>query len=261
MGILSGGLFTYMHNLPKNFRKPSLALLDFLEIKADRHIHSSLAKSIFHISGGKIDHRMEVKIHHRSSHILILVIGDHCRQLTDPHTGTLQDLEEFTVPLDFIESTDDICKAPVFRHFFHRPVELPPLHLFRREMLAHRRQHVAVDKIHLRVRFGALPVDEIQIDIQEMLHAARIEQHACRLLRHLIKYSGDALDDHVLEVTAQDVVVRELQHGETVHSPHLLRGQDNAAKAAARTHKNLVAARDEHRRVRDRPCAAGRRRV
>ena len=92
-----------------------------------------------------------------------------------------------------------------------------------------------------------------------MLHAARVEQHAGRLLRHLIQNTGDALDDHVLEITSQDVVVRELEHGEPVHSPHLFRRQDNAAKAAARAHENLVAARDEHRRVSDCPGSAGRR--
>ena len=92
-----------------------------------------------------------------------------------------------------------------------------------------------------------------------MLHAAGVKQHAGRLLRHLIQNSGDTFDDHVLEIAPQDMIVRELEHGEPVHSPHLLRRQDNAAKAAARAHENLVAARDEHRRVSDCPGSAGGR--
>ena len=98
----------------------------------------------------------------------------------------------------------------------------------------------------------------MQIDVQKMLHAARVEKHAGRENIHLTEDLRNPLDDHLLEIAPKNMVVGEFEHREPVHRPHFLRGQHDAAKAAAGTDEDLVTAGNQHGRVRDRPGAAGR---
>ena len=126
-------------------------------------------------------------------------------------------------------------------------------------MLSHCRQHVAVNKIYIRKAGCRFPVDQAQIYIQEMLYTARIKQNAGRFFLHLKKDLGDALYDHRLKIALQYVLIREFQHREAFHRPHFFRREHNTSEAAARTHKNLMAAGYQHRCVGDRPGSAGRR--
>ena len=119
--------------------------------------------------------------------MLVIGIRPAAGQVAHLITAFAEHRKEFAFRIRRLVIPDDVHGIFLLRKRPDRAIKLAAHQRVRIKLaLAHRRQHIAVDEIGLRKAPAELPVSHLEVDVQKMLDAARVNENRRRKLRTLI---------------------------------------------------------------------------
>ena len=224
-------------------------------------VQGLLVQALAHILSCRTGIFQEVNVGHRFTHGLIFFISLAGSEIVDSIASLAEHSRQFIVFVDGIV-IDDIIDGLLFRQGLDSPHELAPAEDVRRIAPLQGRNHIAVDEIDVGIFLAQRPVDDAQVDIEEVLHTAGKAFDALRPLGHIVDDMGNAVDHHFFQVALYQVLVRQ-GDGREAAGPvrDFISRQDDAVKAAGAANVDFVAARDEHGRMGNGPMAPGWRSI
>lgn len=226
-----------------------------------RQIQGLLIQPLFHVLGGRAGIFQEIDIRLRFAHGLVFFIGLAGGEIVDSVAPLAEHDRQFIVFVDGIV-IDDIVDSLLFRQGLDSPHELAPAEDIRRKAPLQSRNHVAVDEIDVGIFLTQRIVDDVQVDVQEMLHTAGKAFDALRTFGHIVDDMGNAIDHHLFQIAFDQVFIGQGDHGETAGTVRDFIGrQDDTVKAAGAADVDFVTTGDEHGRMGDGPVAPGRRSI